>query len=111
MGRKVLDITGERYGRLVALSFSHTKGGKTLWLCLCDCGITHTVSLSSLRKGSCKSCGCLRLRNITGTRYGRLVALRFSHRIKGCAVWICMCDCGTSSTTRLGALTSGRTRS
>lgn len=59
--RKIRDIRGERFGRLLVESFSHIstdKGHNAYWTCLCDCGNTHTVSSSSLRAGSCTSCGC-----------------------------------------------------
>ena len=32
------DISGNTYGKIVVKEFSHTKNGKTYWLCLCDCG-------------------------------------------------------------------------
>ena len=56
----VLDITGERQGRLVAVKSLGKIDGKYRWLCKCDCGneVTHTVS--EFRSGQVKSCGCLR---------------------------------------------------
>ncbi len=38
-GRKVKDITGERFGHLVALEETAERfNGKVVWLCRCDCG-------------------------------------------------------------------------
>jgi len=54
-----IDVTGDRYGRLVALRRGPNKGRRTTWACLCDCGNEHNVDLDSLRQGLTKSCGCL----------------------------------------------------
>lgn len=63
MHKSIIDITGKRFGRLVALSVTEEKdkhrGRK--WLCKCDCGKTVIVSGASLRSGISKSCGCLRI--------------------------------------------------
>lgn len=54
-----LDVSGQRYGRLVAISFSRRNStGNTLWNCKCDCGNELEVLLPSLRRGNTRSCGC-----------------------------------------------------
>ena len=53
---KKLDISGLRFGRLVAIL---PAPGKSKWSCICDCGKTKITSLSGLKSGKCKSCGCL----------------------------------------------------
>ena len=60
----IIDITGNRYGKLVVLGISHTKQKRSYWTCRCDCG---TVAV--LRKDDfCYptshqySCGCERRR-------------------------------------------------
>lgn len=54
------DITGQRFGRLVALKrVENDKDGNAMWQCRCDCGNFCTVMGSSMRKGNSKSCGCL----------------------------------------------------
>ena len=54
------DITGQRFGKLVAverLGFDrHNR--RSVWLCQCDCGNEKAVLLSSLTSGRTKSCGC-----------------------------------------------------
>jgi hypothetical protein len=60
--KKIKDIRGERFGRLVVEDFSHIsldKGRNAHWDCRCDCGINTVVSSSSLRTGVTKSCGCI----------------------------------------------------
>lgn len=60
MGAK-LDITGERYGKLVALkpAGKRNKYNATFWLFKCDCGNEKEISLSDVRAGKINSCGCL----------------------------------------------------
>ena len=57
---KALDLTGQRFGRLVALHRVQSRGGKTYWLCQCDCGNQKEIQTNHLTKGSIQSCGCLR---------------------------------------------------
>lgn len=58
MKRKRLDLTGRRFGRLVALEVMIINK-TTRWLCICDCGVTRIVWRCSLTNGTSKSCGCL----------------------------------------------------
>lgn len=58
--RRVLDLTGQRFGKLVAIKcVGQDKHKNALWMCKCDCGRTKTVASRSLVGGSTKSCGCL----------------------------------------------------
>lgn len=53
------DITGQRFGKLIAKTFEPKLPDKpTLWICICDCGKEMKVRGSELRKGNVKSCGC-----------------------------------------------------
>lgn len=55
------DITGQRFGRLVALNFSHKdKNRKTYWDFQCDCGNIKTLRTDQVKNGNIKSCGCLK---------------------------------------------------
>ena len=59
---KPKDISGMRFGKLVAIKSVGKKGGDTYrWECQCDCGNTKEASVSDLIKGAVKSCGCLRV--------------------------------------------------
>lgn len=63
---KAIDITGQRYGRLVALNFQEHRFSisgvpKRFWRCKCDCGNECVVDISSLRRGCIRSCGCLKI--------------------------------------------------
>lgn len=60
MGKKI-DLTGQRFGRLVVLGESKKRsGGHVCWWCQCDCGELACVQENVLRIGTTKSCGCLR---------------------------------------------------
>jgi hypothetical protein len=59
MGTKRLDLTGMRFGRLVAQTFIVNKTS-TKWTCMCDCGKIVCPRSSDLRSGRTQSCGCLR---------------------------------------------------
>lgn len=64
MSRKRIDLTGIRFGRLVAVKRAEdyiSSNGKhqSQWLCKCDCGNDDVVvAANSLRRGLTKSCGC-----------------------------------------------------
>lgn len=57
--RKSIDITGQRFGRLLVLKYS---GG--LWQCQCDCGVIKGIVGYELLSGKTKSCGCLKRERI-----------------------------------------------
>ena len=58
---KLIDLTGQRFGRLVVKSRAeNSKSGKARWNCVCDCGRETKVKGSLLKNGKTKSCGCLR---------------------------------------------------
>lgn len=52
------DITGQRFGRLVAVERVGSRSNQSLWLCQCDCGKTTVVSMGNLKSGHTASCGC-----------------------------------------------------
>lgn len=59
--RALIDISGQRFGRLVALQRGeNTLYGNVQWDCVCDCGSYGTFQGASLRAGKQNSCGCLK---------------------------------------------------
>ena len=69
MMSKPLDLTGRRFGRLVAIERStNSKSGKAKWRCKCDCGNETVVFSTSLVQGLTHSCGCLN-REVTLERF------------------------------------------
>ena len=53
-----LDITGQRFGKLIALKKAPSRNGNTYWLCQCDCGNQKEIQTGNLTRGATKSCGC-----------------------------------------------------
>ena len=62
--RKLIDITGQRFGRLKVLRYV----GSSRWECKCDCGAIVYPLGGNLRKGDIRSCGCLR-KEVTGDNH------------------------------------------
>lgn len=60
MGAKALDLTGKRFGRLVAVRDVGAERAQRLWECGCDCGATRVTTATALSCGRILSCGCLR---------------------------------------------------
>lgn len=57
-GTGIKDLTGNRYGRLIAIKLDHIKNRKSYWLCQCDCGNQKIIRSDCL--GTTLSCGCLK---------------------------------------------------
>ena len=92
-----IDITGQRFGKLVAIEpITKRKNGRIVWKCECDCGGTTATSAGTLRLGIAQSCGCSRYPEMVDLRFGRLTVIsketisKFSRGI----TWKCLCDCG-----------------
>lgn len=129
IGRPPKDRAGQRFGSLVAVSFSHTLKGHTYWICRCDCGNERTFSVDNLTQGVAKSCGCehvvsvsrpnctgprkYRRANIdlTGQIFGRLLVVQRTQTEPKRYLWDCLCECGNISHPRTSHLLDGRVSS
>lgn len=60
MGRPVLNLVGQRFGRLAVMELLGVQRQGAVWWCQCDCGSKSKAASQDLRKGTTKSCGCLR---------------------------------------------------
>lgn len=75
------DITGQRFGRLVAIEPCYDNDNRkykssTRWKCKCDCGNTAIVDIANLMNGHTRSCGCINeelqtTHGLTTTEIGR----------------------------------------
>lgn len=70
-----IDVTGHRYGRLVAMHVEPSPDRRRRWRFACDCGAQIVVPLERVRGGLTNSCGCLR-RDATRDR-----SLRHGHKV------------------------------
>ena len=58
--KNFVDLTGQRFGKLVVIRRVENHGKRPAWLCKCDCGNQLEVIGESLRSGNTKTCGCSR---------------------------------------------------
>lgn len=109
------DITGMRFGKLVALEPTDLRSeGTVVWRCCCDCGGEILTSLHQLSSGYRKSCGCLShppVKDFVGKRFGNLVVEAYAGKRNGMHRWRCRCDCGKETVTGQTLLQNGKTRS
>jgi len=104
--KPIADLTGRRFGRLVATKFLYREAHNSYWQCLCDCGKLSKVTALHLNSGHTKSCGCLsrehkdsigirtRRLDLEGRKFGRLLVLGFVGTRYEKALWKCKCECG-----------------
>ena len=90
----LIDLTGKRFGKLVVREkLPPQEDGRTRWLC--DCAYSY-----ALRKKNQSSCGCGKIKDIVGMRFGHLVVLKRSNQYIDTVdrgkkyLWECRCDCG-----------------
>ena len=107
--REIDDLTGKKFGKLTVLGLNHKDArGKTYWLCECDCGNQTITGRNHLIGGTTKSCGCLKHRDLSGMRFGRLTVLELDHiDYNNIYFWKCACDCGNEIVVRNTSLNNG----
>lgn len=117
--RPIRDISGQRFGKLVAIepTDKRSENGSVVWKCHCDCGNDAEVSLSRLRKGKVRSCGCLSnppLKDYIGKRFGRWTVIGYAGKLNEknkLNYWKCQCDCGNISNVGQSELQNGESQS
>lgn len=100
VGRKFIDITGLRVGKIVAIRKISTSG-PALWECQCDCGGVINKYKNDLERTTYCHCGCesgtMKSKRLdhTGKRYGSVVGVSPIDKLKySQIVWLWKCDCG-----------------
>lgn len=56
---RLIDLTGQRFGRLTVIERAPSAGRHPRWLCECECGASIVAYGSNLKRGRTQSCGCL----------------------------------------------------
>lgn len=107
---RIKDLTGKRFGRLVVLGLDHSKR-RSYWKCRCDCGNEIVACADVLSGGLRRSCGCLKIHDLTGQKFGKLTVKSFSEVKDQVAIWECVCECGNAVKVQGGSLVTGGTRS
>jgi len=98
-GRPRIDLTGQRFGRLVVVSLEKSPRSRPHWRCVCDCGEQRVVYGYSLTSGRTVSCGCFKVAFATllnlshGHTRGRSQSPEYS-------VWEAMIQRGTNPKNR-----------
>lgn len=110
------DISGQRFGKLIAMEPTEERGysRSVVWKCQCDCGNECYVSLHQLQAGYVKSCGCLShppLKDFVGEQFGKLTVTEYAGKRDGMHQWKCRCDCGNETVVGQTRLQSGKTQS
>lgn len=113
------DLTGIHFGKLKVLYRAENINNRTCWVCSCSCGNICTVTAHNLKSGNTKSCGCsqhmplMRIRDLTGQRFGRLRALEPTQKRdkKGSVIWKCRCECGNIAEVTEDSLVFGNYKS
>lgn len=121
MAHKIMrkNLIGQKFGKLTVVSLDEekTKDTKVYWNCLCECGRKTSVQSTSLtrKRGSVKSCGCLRNskeakekafitsnsypQDITGFKFGKLTVVKKTNKRsnkksdENSYLWECKCEC------------------
>lgn len=122
---KAIDISGQRFGRLIAIERAEipfnrkTKG--IYWLCKCDCGKYKVILKASLIARLTLSCGCFKdelssqngkkgsikhVQNLIEKRFGKLVVKKLEYINCG-AHWFCVCNCGNTKIVSTAQLNFG----
>lgn len=116
------DISGQRFGRLVAEKFLYyDEKYRDHWLFHCDCGRVKEMAAANVKWGRVRSCGCmakehaksLKTEDIQGKKFGQLTAVRPTDQRDGSGsiVWECYCDCGNIAFYSVNRLTQAKVKS
>lgn len=84
-----VDLTGQKFGRLTVIDFSHRRINQSMWNCICECGNKVVVGGYDIRSGNTSSCGCLWYDNMikvntTHGLAGRRIYVIWQHMIRRC---------------------------
>lgn len=119
---RFIDLTGQRFGRLIVIERAPNARKETRWTCRCDCGRTTIAFAQNLRRGLTQSCNCLRSEinsaafsaDLAGQHFGCLTAVdrapdyvapNGARHVR----WNCVCDCDRAAVASANDLRSGHT--
>lgn len=116
------DYTNQTFGKLTVIKMIYGKYENTKALCRCECGNEKIIDMRNILNSHTQSCGCYEtesrynrkhLINITGNRYGMLLALEPTDKraSNGSVIWKCECDCGNISYVSYSNLIAAKTLS
>jgi len=108
---KLIDLTGQRFGKLTVVKEHGRKNSIVTWECHCDCGAVTIVKTAHLRSRYTFSCGCLEdaeWGDLTGQKFGKLTVISKYERGHSARVrWLCQCECGKTHIANSKSLQNG----
>lgn len=118
--RYTKDLTGQRFGKLVAKElirdYEKATTDGAYWKCICDCGGETVVHRANLKRGSVQSCGCKKqeaqrqmTRTLVGEQFGEWTVIQdfVNKEDNRCIV---KCSCGEIRYSDRFNLISGKTQ-
>lgn len=94
---KAIDLTGQRFGELTALSRCNSVDGSTRssWNCRCSCGTTTVVRTSNLRSGNTRGCTHCKGKRVSEARrtHGCTLDQHFTKEYHAWRNMIRRCEC------------------
>lgn len=110
------DLTGQIFGRLIVIKQvprpANKKSAGTYWECQCSCGKIKIFSRHSLIQKGVQTCGCFsRIKDLTGQKFNKLIALYPIESNTAHKQWRCKCDCGKECNVESSRLIAGVTKS
>ena len=127
LGQGLVDHTGAMFNGMTAIRRDEkdlrNRHG-TIWLLKCRCGKEFLNYISLIKRGVIKSCGCEHsfsgeksrsFKNLTGKRFGSLVAMHYVGRTRSPmgirTMWMFKCDCGEEVSRAITNIVRGTTNS
>lgn len=113
-----VNIAGQKFGSLTAISRCPTRAMAAYWVFQCDCGYRGTFQRKKVMDGSRTECDTCKAKkkapkkpkdvDLTGKRFNKLKVLkRANYRKNNSTCWVCQCDCGGTRDVKTFELTSG----
>lgn len=87
---RAIDLTGQRFNKLTAISPTRTPSGRLAWIVRCDCGNERAYKAGDLRTGKPKSCGCDTARIISEMKWRHGHATCRNRTSPTYRTWTCM---------------------
>lgn len=106
-----IDYTNKQFGKLTCLYRTISNSSGTVWVCQCECGNIKPMSIQKIKNRKNPTCGCGTSKDITGQRFGSLIALKKVPSKNGKTYWLCQCDCGNQKEIQTTHLLEGSTQS
>lgn len=116
-----IDLSNQKFNKLLVIKRvdvpAHIKHRNAHFLCLCECGNETIVASNSLKSNKIKSCGCLRVKDLTNQIFDKLTVITRTQKpdtrlySTRDSFWICKCECGNEKVAAGSDLNSGKVSS